>query len=116
MVEFAGREESPQCLGMAADEHRLGLEDRLLAGYRGDGAQCSEGVGHVVEHAEVEHDVPLPDRSEVALVEVERHRLDATVEGLPGVSKRHREGRVSGCHASLSCGGGGVWPAATRSR
>jgi hypothetical protein len=67
-----------------ADEHGLGLDDGLLAGRRSYTAQRSYGVGHVVEDAEIEDDIPCPDCAEVARGEVQGHRLDAAAEHLAG--------------------------------
>jgi hypothetical protein len=67
---------------VAAHEHRLGLDDRLLSGDGGYASQGSDWVGHVVEDAEVEHYIPRPDRDKVAIGEVQRYRPHPALERL----------------------------------
>jgi hypothetical protein len=54
-------------IALPVDEHCLGLDDCLSAGYGGDAAECPDGIGHVVQDAEIEHDIPCSDRAELRL-------------------------------------------------
>src|ERR1035437_339699 len=82
VVELAIGKEAPERLRMPADEHRLGLDDRLLTRDGGDAAQRANRVGHVVKHADVEHDIPRADRRQVTVGEVKRDRLYLAAERL----------------------------------
>ena len=56
--------------------HRLGLNDGDLLGHAAQPLQTGQRLLHVVQHAEVEHDVELSDLVEVDGLEVRHQRLD----------------------------------------
>ena len=82
-VELGGRKEAPQRLVLEArHDDRLGLHDGQLTRHRRDAPQRRQRLLHVVQDAEVEHDVPRADRREVARHEVGHDRLDAAAQRL----------------------------------
>ena len=64
----------------AGHRQQLGLDERLAAGDPRDPLERAERIRHVVEHAEVQDDVELPERLEVHRREVGDDRLHLRVE------------------------------------
>ena len=63
--------------------------------------EAGQRLLHVVQHAEVEHDVEHADLGEVDRVEVGHQRLDLRAQGRPGQVESRRPGR-SGYQKSVS--------------